>query len=372
MAAKPVLCPPVSLLRQPHVTELSPNVRRCATPSLCYSAAHRTFAVGLFHPELGLVTTGQWGLVVTQTIGITAILLITVAFVLPAAMLLNSVDYLRVHYEEEARGLDYKFGNAASTYIMNKNQRLRACFLTLDAYGCSINDTISALKMLRNIIVLPFSPQASTNTIEAQVADVLSRFDLNPTLTKKYLAFLSHHKADAGDAARIFVDTAHRLVDRPPEELEQTLEPEVTDARASKRRSSAGLSELLQQDGARKIFLDSNDLTNLSKLIGHVEDSANHLLMLSRATLERPYVLCELVYAWKQRKKIVVVRVNWPGDDVDDASGRSFGFPQHLNEAIADWEDVTQSRETRTRPKGVRWVGWGWDTCVQGHRRFPA
>lgn len=52
---------------------------------------------------------------------------------------------------------------------MNKNQRLRACFLTLDAYGCTINETLEALKSLKHCIVLPFNPQASDNILEAQV-----------------------------------------------------------------------------------------------------------------------------------------------------------------------------------------------------------
>lgn len=47
---------------------------------------------------------------------------------------------------------------------------------------------------------------------------MISRCDAPPPLSDKhYLAFLSHHKADAGDAARIFVDTAKRLFEASAE-----------------------------------------------------------------------------------------------------------------------------------------------------------
>ena len=62
--------------------------------------------------------------------------------------------------------------------------------------------------------------------------------------------------------------------------------------------------------GIHTIFLDSNDLTNLKHLITYVESSANHVILLSRHTLERPYVLCELVYAAKHQKQIICVRLD--------------------------------------------------------------
>ena len=97
--------------------------------------------------------------------------------------------------------------------------------------------------------------------------------------------------------------------------------------------------------GSTKIFLDSNDLTNLSKLIENVGESGNHIIMLTRAALERPYVLCELAYAFKQNKKVVCVLVNWPGV-VENDHGKTFLFPQHLDEAIADWEVPSVDRPT--------------------------
>lgn len=185
--------------------------------------------------------------------------------------------------------------------------------------------------------MLPFSPQASDTLLEAQVADVLSRLDSAPK-DKEFLAFLSHHKVDAGDAARVFVDTARRLLEDG--HSDSTYQTPVRD---ETRRRSSDLGDVARRgaaEGSTKIFLDSNDLTNLQKLIRHVGQSANHLLLLSRSTLERPYVLCELAYAFKQNKKIVCIVCNWPSDSADATSGKGFSFPTHLDQAISDWEDV--------------------------------
>ena len=119
-----------------------------------------TFAVGLVHPTEGLFTTGDGALLKSQIIGISAIGGMTFLLVIPVAYGLSRAGVLRVKLEEEARGLDYKFGNAASAYIMQKNQRIRASFLTLDAYGCTIDDVLSALKSLKMTIILNFNPQA--------------------------------------------------------------------------------------------------------------------------------------------------------------------------------------------------------------------
>ena len=268
--------------------------------------------------------------------------------------------------------ITHQFGNAASTYITNKNQRLRACFLTLDAYGCSVSDTLSAIKSLKQVIMLPFTPQASDTMIEAQVAEILSRLD-PASIDKEFLGFLSHHKVDAGDAARIFVDTARRLLEQPPTDSAEQASPcadvrersqrtSTTPTRSSttpsKSRRSSDLADVARRNiggGSTKIFLDSNDLTNLQSLIGHVGESANHLLLLSRATLERPYVLCELAYAFKQKKKIVCILINWPSDSADSSSSKAFSFPQHLDEVISDWEDVAYFQRARAIEKDMEY-----------------
>jgi len=351
-----------------------------------------TLAVGLFHPQVGLWTTGQSGLLWNQIVGVVSISLLTLVTMIPVGLLLSSLGYMRVKPEEEARGLDYKFGNAASSYITQKNHRLRACFLTLDAYGCSVDELLAALKSLKHIIMLPFSPQASDAMIEAQVSDVLSRFpEVKDGTDWDWLAFLSHHKSDAGDAARIFVDTARRIIEQaelegaahakadhldslellaslsssaatlssasatPPRQRRVSNVPLGADATlpsTMKRQSTRRFSGVTK--GPTQVFLDSNDLTDLKQLISHVKSSANHVIMLSRATLERPYVLCELAVAYAHSKHITVVRVDWPGE-TDSLHGRTFSFPRHLDEAIEEWEEVAYFQRARSNEKDMEY-----------------
>lgn len=387
-----------------------------------------TLAVGLVHPTEGLFTTGNGALFRSQVIGVAAIGGMTFLLVTPVAYMLNRAGVLRVKLEEEARGLDYKFGNAASAYIMQKNQRIRASFLTLDAYGCTIEDVLSALKSLKMTIILNFNPQAcghptpspcphplraprrghtitsahlsttllyrsspllqgSDNIIDAEVADLLSRCEI-PEVERhhalKYFAFVSHHKADAGDAARILVDAARRLIhegeldkNRHLQSVHKNLNrqgsyanrrtgggfasPEMhrgssgEDEAADRQPSEHDAEATEEGSGASggkppcmtEIFLDSNDLSQLKSLTECVKESANHVLLLSRATLERPYVLCELVVAHKQKKNIHVVKCDWPGDTGDSPYSKSFQFPRHLNEAIEEWEEVAYFQKQR-------------------------
>ena len=90
------------------------------------------------------------------------------------------------------------------------------------------------------------------------------------------------------------------------------------------------------------IFLYSNDLTDLKQLLLQVEKSANHLLMMSRQVLERPWVLCELVAAVRSGKEINIIAVGWPGQ-----SEKEFHFPRQLDETISDWEDVRYTQRLR-------------------------
>ena len=55
--------------------------------------------------------------------------------------------------------------------------------------------------------------------------DILSHMTHEPRGTMSHLMFLSHHKLDAGDAARIFCDTARRLLLEKAQERAQEREP---------------------------------------------------------------------------------------------------------------------------------------------------
>jgi tRNA-dihydrouridine synthase len=96
------------------------------------------------------------------------------------------------------------------------------------------------------------------------------------------------------------------------------------------------------------IFLDSSNLSDLRKLLDHVEESANYILMLTRSTLERPWVLAELVRAHKCGKRFLVINASWPGDEASP-QGRSFKFPSHLDEAIDEWEEYYYESSLRSR-----------------------
>ena len=271
-----------------------------------------TIAVGLFHKELGLFYTGSFSLIWSQTIGSFAIILVTLVSCFIVCQLLKYFDIFRVAPEEEARGLDHKFGAAASSYMLQKNQRLRATFITLQAYGCTIDQLTQTLDGLKDRIFLPFTPQGGDLVIDGQVAQILSRLDWNmETLSKfEYVAFLSHHKADAGDAARIFVDTARRLIDkrRSVSDAASKLLAPVRD-RETAGRNWWDEGGQLHIPSEKLIFLDSNNLSDLKELLKQVDKSANHLLMMSRQVLERPWVLCELVAAAKTGKPFHVIAV---------------------------------------------------------------
>lgn len=150
----------------------------------------------------------------------------------------------------------------------------------------------------------------------------------------KWLAFLSHHKQDGGDAARVFVDTARRIFNAPPEDG-------GADANGTLSSISASLRDEL-------IFLDSSNLSDLRRLLDHVEESANYILMLTRSALERPWVLAELVRAHKHGKRMLIICASWPGDE-SSPQGRGFKFPTHLDEAIDEWQEYYYESTLRSK-----------------------
>ena len=175
-------------------------------------------------------------------------------------------------------------------------------------------------------VVEPAEPPAPAAVIPAAVlpsAQPLADEDQKATPIK-WLAFVSHHKQDCGEAARVFVDTARRVF-------------------GSIGDDDDGIDSEL-------IFLDSNNLSDLRQLLDHIDQSANFILMLTRQSLERPWVLAELITAHNSGKPILVVATQWPGDDTS-AQGRSFKFPQHLDEAIDEWQEYYF--ESRMREKFI-------------------
>ena len=82
------------------------------------------------------------------------------------------------------------------------------------------------------------------------------------------------------------------------------------------------------------IFLDSNQLTALPRLLESVSASANYVLLLSRQVLRRPWVLAELTRAHAMGRALSTVLVEFPGRGDDP---KAFRFPQDLDSAIAEW-----------------------------------
>ena len=407
-------------------------------------------AVGLLHPSRGLLASGSFALLGVQLVGVAVILTFAFSSALVVAYALREMELLRVSPEEEAKGLDHRFGIAANATLYDKAIRMREASAVLEANGHTVSELIEALQAIKHHIILPFNPHASDLMLEGQVDDVLSRLtipnvssaaasapaegagrgrrpslklaaklrgvgsvrDVNgaghshpliggggaggvraepapapaeadsnnrsptrvrldrvieasrrmsesgatvklafadptaeqrggddsfattapsqttaslfgtmshsttgsgpPTPQCKYLAFLSHHKADGGDAARVFVDTARRIVP------------------------------------GGSIFLDSANLTDLRHLLVHVEESQNYILMLTRAVLERPWVLAELTRAHVCGKPMQVICAAWPGD-ASSPTGRTFHFPRHLDEALDEWQEYFYEASLRAK-----------------------
>jgi Amt family ammonium transporter len=125
-----------------------------------------TLAVGLFHSEQGLLTTGSFGLLYSQAIGVVAMTVMASTIVFCIALSLHFFDLLRVDLEKEAEGLDTEFGITAYVHESATMQKLRACHDILASYGFDSDVVISALEAVKMQIILPFSPQAGDNLIK--------------------------------------------------------------------------------------------------------------------------------------------------------------------------------------------------------------
>jgi len=113
-------------------------------------------------------------------------------------------------------------------------------------------------------------------------------------LQSQHLAFLSHFKIEAGTEAALMRS-----------ELEQALKED-------------GQENLVKMFDS-PIFLDSEDLRDLSDLQARVRQSHNLVLLLTANVLLRPWVLIELVTAMEYNVRVVPVEIKKPG--------KGFSFP---------------------------------------------
>eukprot|EP00316_Scyphosphaera_apsteinii_P011547 CAMPEP_0119319740 /NCGR_PEP_ID=MMETSP1333-20130426/50209_1 /TAXON_ID=418940 /ORGANISM="Scyphosphaera apsteinii, Strain RCC1455" /LENGTH=697 /DNA_ID=CAMNT_0007326225 /DNA_START=167 /DNA_END=2260 /DNA_ORIENTATION=+ len=282
-------------------------------------------AVAFFHRGDGLIlgSNSSVRLLGVQALGVCSLAALAALPTLVITLAMRHFGVLRVSREEEEKGLDAKFGLKAYTTRSEALQKCSGVAQLLRADGYSPLQMLEALASLRTIIYRPFTPQAADHKLEGEVRDILIHLNFEMQ-DCEHLAFISHHKADAGDAARIFCDTARRILEVDP--------------------SLRGKGKLPKQ----MFFLDSMGLKDLDKLLNYVASSANHILMLSREVLQRPWCLAELCAAHVNHSNLCVLLIEYPGKHNDP---KAFHFPEDLEKAIADWATYISHDTKPARPK---------------------
>jgi hypothetical protein len=104
-----------------------------------------------------------------------------------------------------------------------------------------------------------------------------------------HLVFISHYKLEAGTEATLLMDEMQNLI-------------------AMDRSNRAG-------DFISPIFVDSEDLVDLRKLMNHVRGSHCLILLLTPGFLTRPWCLVEIVTATRNNRPFVPVQLVVPGKD---------------------------------------------------------
>eukprot|EP00929_Paragymnodinium_shiwhaense_P050059 TRINITY_DN25237_c0_g1_i1.p1 TRINITY_DN25237_c0_g1~~TRINITY_DN25237_c0_g1_i1.p1 ORF type:complete len:1327 (+),score=278.77 TRINITY_DN25237_c0_g1_i1:68-4048(+) len=102
-----------------------------------------------------------------------------------------------------------------------------------------------------------------------------------------HLVFISHYKLEAGTEATLMHNEITRMIQEDP--------------------------HAVGRDMKTPAFLDSEDLSDLNQLRAEVEKSHNLLLLLTPGVLQRPWVLVELVTAYRSGVRVLPVEVQRPG-----------------------------------------------------------
>merc|ERR1712032_422791 len=95
--------------------------------------------------------------------------------------------------------------------------------------------------------------------------------------------FISHHKAGGGTEATLMQEALERMIDQDP--------------------------EIPGHGMVAPVFLDSEDLSDLTDLKAHVRNASNLVLLLTEEVLKRPWVLVEIVTAYQTGVNIVPVEI---------------------------------------------------------------
>jgi hypothetical protein len=318
-------------------------------------------AVGFFHQDAGLCFGYGGALLLHQAAGAAYLILLSGTLSLFFFGMLRLRGLLRVSPEVEAAGLDSKLGVEAYQ-IQDNRQECHWIAEVLRRQSITPQDVLDALEDMEQIIFKPFTPQAADNKLRGEMEDIIRLFDfsdpeggqaarikhatsgisstdieasrsqqftasrsqqltasrsqqLTPQAT--FLAFLSHHKRDGGEVARIFADTLRRTL------------PDGTE--------DGDHAEALKKFSAQRwVWFDSNNLDRLDSLTDYVCGSQNLVVLMTRSILKRPWVLAEIITARASRRNIIGVVVEWPDKQADN---RSFRVPQDLTAAISQWRE---------------------------------
>ena len=288
-------------------------------------------AVGLFHQESGLLTQGSAALLGSQLIGIGFIILLSSSIVI-LLIILRYFNMLRISADEEEVGMDSMFGLNAYESHADFVARYHIVFELLNQADAQPGRLVDALGSLHQNIFRPFTPFAGDHRLRGEVMDVLEHLnygDENAIVggKKKHLLFLSHYKATGGEAVRIFIDHARKILLESPYGADP--------------QRAASIKAFAQQE---LIYLDSVNLKDLSGLLSEVGASLNLVLFLTRNCLSRPWVLAELCKAFASNVNIVVVKV-------DTSPDKAFKFPVDVDKAISDWQWFVRSKARGLNPR---------------------
>ena len=127
---------------------------------------------------------------------------------------------------------------------------------------------------------------------------------------KAYYAFVSHMKVEAAMEAR-FLQIELEALHAEDEEVKIARTQQCT------HWLLIHFMLCLRVSCLQLVFLDSDDLRDLSKLVQHVKDSRCLILVQTRKVLSRPYCILEVLTAIQNRVPIVTVTVG--GKQAHDA-----------------------------------------------------
>jgi hypothetical protein len=279
--------------------------------------------VGLVHPDTGLFYGHGGAQLWSQVLGIA---IITLLGVIPSCALLvplKRLGALRVPIVEEESGLDTRIlttGSAGRIKVFKEHLWMAD---VLQTCGLSPAEAIVALDHLKNIIYRPFAPHGADNKLKGEIEDILEHLDFTEK-SAQFLCFVSHHKEDGGEVARLFVDRLRSAMSSS------------TDAVRSKAVGRVSAEHIA--------FLDANNLKDLTALLDFVVSSQNLIVLLTRKVLTRPWVLAEIITAHTNNVNLVCVLVDWTSRD----DPRRFCFPDHFDEAIDNWKKYMKSVSARS------------------------